>query len=277
MTKGYLYIAMGKRYLLEAEISARSLKRFTKFPICLVTDDGLYQNPVFDEIILIPAASDFVTKILGLVKTPYERTVFLDTDTFVCSSVDNLFEILDLFDMAMTIERGNHSYTFFERYNPSYTLRFENVLPEYHTGVIVYKMNNGVKKLYDDWLTVYNHIHVKADMPAFREAFILNATTVRIATLPFEYNYHGTLSFGFVHNEIKIIHDRLGEKWNTLTRKMLSFEQMNKISIRINKFCGKRIIVPYIGYIPYFFSPYRVKYKIKKMLGIKKTKKAETF
>lgn len=277
MEKGFLYIAMGKRYLLEAETSAQSLKRFTNLPICLITDEENYRNTYFDLICFEKSERDFVSKIAGIKKTPFQKTIYLDSDTFICAPIEQLFEILDLFDMAMTIDRYNHSYGFLRHYNSSFKLRFENVLPEYNTGLIVYNSGEHIKKLFEDWLDTHREMNVKADMPSFREAFIKNSTTVRIAPLPFEYNYFGTHSFGFAYNEIKVMHERLGERWNTLTPLMLSFEKMEKKARMMNKYHCKRIIIPYLGVVPYKFSPYRIKYKLKQVLGIKKTKKAETF
>ena len=277
MENGFLYIAIGKRYLLEAQISARSLRRFTKHPICIITDEANFTSPLFDIIIHENMPADFVSKIIGIKKTPFQKTIYLDSDTFICAPIDQLFKILDLFDMAMTIDRYNHSYGFLQHYNASFQLKFENVLPEYHTGLIVYGDSQPVKGLINDWLELHQQMNVKADMPSFREAFIKNATTVRIAPLPFEYNYFGTLSFGFAYNEIKIFHERLGERWNTLTTLMLPFEKMDKKARMMNKYHYKRIIIPYFGVIPYRYSPYIIKHKLKRLLGIKKTKKAETF
>ncbi len=277
MKEGFLYVAFGKRYLQEAEISARSLKRFTNLPICLITDEEGYSSEYVDIVLIEKGERDFVSKIIGMQRTPFERTVFLDCDTFICSSIDKLFEILQMFDMGMTIDTRTHSYGFLEHYNSSFELKFENVLPEYNTGIIVYNNNKVVKKLFADWLEVHYEMNIKADMPSFREAFIKNALNVRIGPIPFEYNYFGTHSFGFAYTEIKVIHERLGERWNTLTTVMLPFEKMDKKARMMNKYHCKRIIVPYFGVIPYTVSPYRIKYKIKQLLGIKKTKKAETF
>ncbi|MEP6512601.1 MAG: hypothetical protein ABJA79_01935 [Parafilimonas sp.] len=277
MNCGFLYVAMGKKYLMEAQISARSLKRFTQYPVAVITDDAGFKSDLFDIIIYNEPSEDFITKILGVKQTPFQRTVFLDTDTFVCSSINDLFSVLDLFDMAMTIDNFIHGYPFFKKYNPAYFIRYEKIIPEYNTGVIVFSNNNKVMKLFESWLKIHKAMHIKADMPSFREALIENAATVGISPLPFEYNFHGIKSFGFVYNEIKIIHERLGERWSTLTEIMLPYEKMDRLAKRINKHKGKRIIIPYMGVITSAFSPYSIKNKLKRMFGIKKTKKAETF
>jgi alpha-N-acetylglucosamine transferase len=277
LSKGFLYIAIGKRYLMEAEISARSLRRFTKFPVCIITDDRQYKNPLFDITIYEAMPGDFVAKIIGVAKTPFERTVYLDNDTFVCSCIDEMFDVLDFFDMSLMPFHFLHSYGFFDKYNPEYKLKYERIIPEYHFGVMVFKMNDAVKNLFQDWLEMHGKMNIKADCSSFREVYFSHIPFVRISPLPLEYNYHGTFSFGVAYNEIKIIHERLGERWNTLTTVMLPFHKMERKAKMINKYHYKRIIIPYFGVIPYTWSPYNIKKKIKMLFGIKRTRKAETF
>jgi lipopolysaccharide biosynthesis glycosyltransferase len=274
---GYLYIATGAKYLKEVSVSAKSLKRFTQKPICVVTDDESFQSEYIDQVIIMQPSTDFVTKIIGVQLTPFQRTIFLDSDTFVCSPLDQLFEALDLFDMSMSVDNFMHSLSFFQQYNPSFEIKYKNVIPEYNTGVIVYKNTSNVQLLFADWLRIHTTMQIKADMPSFRETFLQHAYNIRIAPLPFEYNFHGVQTFGFAYNEIKVIHERLGEKWNTLTSLGMSFDAMDRFAKKINKNKGKRIIVHTWFVIPYTFSPFRLKYKLKKMLGIKKTKKSETY
>lgn len=273
---GYLYIACGKKYITEAEISARSLRRFTQHPICIVTDDAAYINSLFDAVVYINETSDFVSKIIGLPCTPYQRTIFLDTDTFVCSNIDNLFTCLDVFDMSLSTDPYIHSYSFLHKYNPSFQLAYEKVIPQYNTGVIVYKINDGVIKLFHDWLILHRQMNVKANMPSFREAFIANAAAVRIIPLPNEYNFTGIKSFAIAFSEIKVLHERLAEKKGTLTAYMQSFDEMDKFTRRLNRYPYKRIIIPYFGAIPYTWSPFMIKARIRKFFGVKKHRKSES-
>lgn len=270
-------MAFGKRYLLEAEISARSLKRFTQFPICVITDININSSGLFDKVMYSEPTYDFIAKAIGMQMTPFEQTVFLDTDTFVCSSIDNLFDLLQIFDMGLTVDNFIHSFSFIRKYRPDFIIPFENVIPEYNTGVVVYKNNVIVRKLINDWKELHKELRFKTDMPSFREAVIINADKLKITPIPFEYNYTGTNSLGFAYNEIKVIHERLGERWNTLTTVMLPFDKMERQARRMNRFTGKRIIIPYVGVIPYTWSPFRIKYQLKKFFGIKKSKKADTF
>lgn len=273
---GYFYIAVGMPWVKEAAASAYSLKRFTKFPICLITDQLDYKNEIFDIILYEKMETNFVSKIYGLQHSPFERNVFLDTDTFVCSNIDNLFNVLDLYDISLCTDSFVHSYNFIDRYQPNFKIRYEGVLPQYNTGVIVYNWNDSVKKLVDDWLVIHQKMGIPANMPSFREAVIDNYDKVKVAILPHEYNFHGTLTFRIAYTEIKIIHDRLQEKKGTITRVMASFDKMEQIAKKMNKTHVKRLIVPYFGAIPYNYSPYKILRKIKKMLAVKQTRKSDT-
>ncbi len=274
---GFLYVGMGKKYRMEAEISARSLKQYTKYPTCIITEDPNYKNEYFDIIIVADLVTDFYGKIVCMQKTPFQNTLFLDCDTFICSSVDHLFEGLDLFDMSLSPDRFYHDYGFIAQYNPAYKIKYENVIVQYHCGIILYRMNEAMRNFFKDWERIHLEQKMKSDMLSFRDAFIENVNKVTIFPLPFEYNYHGTLGYGVANMEIKIIHERLGERWNTLTTVMLPFEKMQKKAKQFNKYHCRRIIVPYIGVIPYKWNLYQLKKKLKKMLGIKRTPKAQTF
>lgn len=277
MKNGFLYVGMGKKYRMEAEISARSLKQYTKYPTCIITEDPTYTCEYFDIIIVADLVTDFYGKIVCMQKTPFENTLFLDCDTFICSNIDNLFDVLEVFDMSLLPDRFYHDYPFISKYRPDFKIRYENVITQYHCGIILYKMNDAVKKFFADWERIHLEQNMKSDMLSFREAYIDNARTVIICPMPFEYNYHGTFAYGTPNAEIKIIHERLGEKWNTLTTVMLPFEAMQKKAKQFNKYHCRRIIIPYIGVIPYTWNLYHVKKKLKQLFGIKKTKKAETF
>ncbi len=277
MKNGFLYVGMGKKYRMEAEISARSIRRFTKYPIALVTEDPNYSSEYFDQIILSEASSDFVSKIKGLQLTPFDRTIFLDTDTFVCLPIDELFDVLDLFDMAMSVDVFGHSRGFIQKYQPQFKIRYENVIPEFHTGVIVVKNNLKTQSFIRFWLQKHEELNLKADMPSLREAYIDFEEKVSIAPLLAEYNYYEIFSFGIIHGPVKIIHGRLGSRWSTLTRVMLPFEKMDKIANKYNKRPNiKRLLIGNVGIISANYNLWVMKNFIKKALGIKQTKKSET-
>ncbi|MCX7745006.1 MAG: hypothetical protein N2167_10630 [Flavobacteriales bacterium] len=273
---GYLYIAVGEMFRNEAEQSCRSLKRFTRFPVVLITDEPNYQTVYFDSVIYADdLGHSFEVKIRGMMRSPFQRTIYLDTDTFVCASIDSIFEFLDYFDFAMTLDQYGHSYSFWKTYQPNYPIALQNTLHEFNTGVVGYVKSSIVENFFGLWLQIHRQLGMYADMPTFREAFL--KMPVRIGILPGEYNFTGIKSMAIAYNIIRVIHDRLGEKWNNLRPHMADYDSMDKIAKRLNKRSCKRLIIPYIGVIPFMWSPYNMKRKFKSWLGIKAKKKRESF
>lgn len=143
MSSGYLYIAIGEMFRLEAERSCRSLKRFTTKSVCLITDDPEFSSNHFDQIITVEdIGRSFEVKIAGMQLSPFKKTVYLDTDTFVCASIDGIFDMLEYFDMAMTLEPKGHSMNFWRQYQPAYNPKLMHILHEFNTGVVGFNLNS---------------------------------------------------------------------------------------------------------------------------------------
>ena len=224
---------------------------------------------------MIFGEKSFEVKITGMQVSPFDKTVFLDTDTFVCHSIDDVFEFLDYFDLATTLEPKGHSVNFWKKYQPNYSIKLRGVLHEFNTGVVGFNNSPAVADFFSAWLRIHRELNMYADMPTFREAYL--QSQVKIGILPHEYNFTGLKSLAIAYGKVRVIHDRLGEKFNDLRPHMADFEFMDRLARRINKTEIKRLVVPYLGVIPYNFSPYYIKQKIKRMMGIKTKKKRESF
>src|SRR5262245_8759959 len=89
---GVLYIATGSRYLAEAEHSVRSVKRMSPDVPVAIISDHLPSCDLFDVRQELPNPEySFIDKIAALTRTPFERTLFLDTDTFAIAPLDEIF------------------------------------------------------------------------------------------------------------------------------------------------------------------------------------------
>lgn len=128
---------------------------------------------------------------------------------------------------------------------------------------------------FQKWLSIHRELNMYADMPTFREAFLHNP--IRIGILPHEYNLTGLKSMAMIHGQVRVIHDRLGERINNLRAHMADFKYMDKLARRINKTSSKRLFIPYLGIIPYMFSPFYLKQRLKRLFGVKTLKKRESF
>ena len=214
MSTGVIYIATGSRFVKEACVSAESVKRhMPTMPITIFCDERV-DSPHFDTVMRIERPRyRLMDKVLHMASSPYEHTLFLDTDTYVCDNVVELFAILDKFDLALA-----HS-----TYRATYRVDgIPDSFPEFNTGVILFKQSPEMTKLFSDWLTLYERDlqreprwlhpleetmlnHDLNDQPTFREAVF--HSSVRVASLTPEYNCRFT-SPGFVHNVVKILHGR---------------------------------------------------------------------
>lgn len=98
----------GKKILNhEFEHSFKTLKKHNpNIPVTLFTNyDDLLENKIgVDNVLNIESDWGFLPKVKGLNMSPYERTVFLDCDTQVNKSLDDLFGYLDDYDLAICQE-----------------------------------------------------------------------------------------------------------------------------------------------------------------------------
>ena len=106
MSRGYLYTAIGDKYYLEAEKSAKSLRRVSPdAQICLITNSEL-SSEIFNQVILyregeFGGKAGYISKAYGMRMSPYDQTIFIDTDTYFAEPVDELFDLLEFYDLAI--------------------------------------------------------------------------------------------------------------------------------------------------------------------------------
>ena len=96
---GVIYIAYSqKKYIDEAIFSATSVKKHNpNLSITIFTDYEL-KNNCFDIVKKLPPNNfKFRCKQDFLKNTPYEKTLYLDTDTYVNDNIEDLFNLLPIF------------------------------------------------------------------------------------------------------------------------------------------------------------------------------------
>lgn len=271
---GYLYVAFGEKYLKELKTAVRSLKDHTEFPVALITDDKSYQNhPDFSVVIIHDPIYSYGSKIYCLLKSPFEKTIFLDTDTFVCDSLDGIFDLLDHFDVAAALCNIPFSTDFIKANNPEYKIRCPDFI-EYNTGLI--GIHNGRNKEFLlSWKEKFEQLRIKTDQVAFRDALLEGS--VRIVTLPFEYNFMGLNSYSVANSKIKVLHGRYKSRFNDMRSTVASYEDMLIIADRANSFTTKRVFIGQ-GIRPFStrWNLLGLKRKLKRLFGAKVRSKRKT-
>jgi hypothetical protein len=198
MADGVLYVARGDRYLESAVESARSVRAtMPAARIAIATGEPTPEG--FDETIPLTEPDGYRAKILGMIASPFDRTLFLDVDTHVAVDVCELFRLLDAFDVAAA-----HAPL-------RVTLPLDDVpdaFPELNTGVIAFRRKESVERLLQTWLDEYGRLTPlkprSKDQLSFRRA-LYSATDVRLTVLPPEFNLRFWKA-GYYNQRVRIVH-----------------------------------------------------------------------
>lgn len=255
---GYLLAADGPKYLKEAIINAKLLRKHSKYAIALAVSEEdiiIEEKGLFDHILFIQDSrkKKFAFKVLAMMKSPFERTMYLDTDALVIKSIDHIFEALDRFEIGVTIEPSCHTLI-----NGTFQQYYRDVVPEWNSGVLLFKRSDSVKKLFAIWysklLYGIEHYNQSADMPYLREAY-LEMPEINYFVLPNNYNLHGLRTFLIIYGEVFIIHERVGRSWRYWTPVLLDVDATEKLGKKLNIHYHKRLYIPFIGVISSRWSP----------------------
>ena len=240
-SKGVIYIvAGGNLYLDEAKKSAESLKnKNPNLSTSLIADKKIDENAVFDNYIYMPNTykSEKLFKINGFNKSPYDVTLFLDSDTYICSQLEDLFRLVEKYDLAIAhapVRNVSSSITALNWYGDQ---NIPDSYPEFNTGVILFRKNQKTTNLFDRWNDIYLKYLSETntnlpDQASFRDA--IYGSNLLVSTLTPEYNCRYIFPT-YVHGEIKILHCRK--------------PMPHKIAKRYNKTNKPRVIIPGIGII----------------------------
>ena len=238
MSKGIIYIATGEKYIAEAMVSAKSVKQNSPgIEITLFADRDVSESCFDKKIVIEDPYYSNLDKVICMMKSPYTQTLFLDTDTYVCDDLAELFQLLEKFDLALA-----HApiRSFLLKNNHPIDDEFEKIpssFPEMNTGVILFKKSPNTDRVLANWLTFHKqYIHCQKqlnntvgihDQPSLRRA-IYNSES-RIAILTPEYNCR--LIFPtFIYDKVKIIHCRTAN--------------FPRLAQKINQKIGSRIYLP---------------------------------
>jgi hypothetical protein len=179
---GIVYIATGERYVRATVKSAASVKQHCKnLKVHLFTDLKEFSHDGIDGVTIIDQPHRR-SKVDYLFKTPFERTLYLDSDTRVVDNIEDMFNLLNNFDIALAhAHLRNHPATL-EQWNTNIPYAF----PQLNGGVILYRMNMKVENLLKQWHEAYHTAGFKKDQTTLRE--LIWNSDLRLTILPPEYN-----------------------------------------------------------------------------------------
>lgn len=220
MEKGYLYAALGESCFREAIISATSLRRVTPHAhITLVTDQDASGFYCFDSVIVKQpvAISDCqhingrYYKITSMIESPYQQTLFLDTDTYLCDQVLEIFRLLDFCDLCMVPA---------PRHLPVVTIEGQELLvPTYNSGVIGFCKSVNSDAILSTWATTYQRTNTTSILDQKALAETLLRVNAKILNLPTIFNLRLPYTVLLPPYRVRILHGR-PESFEDIERKI---------------------------------------------------------
>ncbi len=201
-TRAFVYVATGAGYVAEAQRSAESLRRHHADAfIVLMTDLPSTAAAPFDQVIVRADARHNPSDKIWAIDAPFEQIVFLDSDTFVCGQLDELFALLATHDVA-ALPENNRGWDYDLPGVPA-------CYAEFNTGVVAFRRTPAVQQFFSAWRVAYDELrasqNLKNDQPAFRRA--LFASGLRVATLPSEFHFLANVP-NYTMWEVRLFHGR---------------------------------------------------------------------
>jgi lipopolysaccharide biosynthesis glycosyltransferase len=205
MTSGIIYITYGKKYVEAAIYSAKSARRHCPdLNIHLFVDAPNYKLFQFEKETFPFTSVELIenphrrSKVDCISKTPFDRTLYLDSDTTVAQDIREIFNVLDRFDIAATQAMHRNSKSHREYWN----IQLPNAFPQFNSGVLLFRKTAHVTELLENWSAAFSDSKLRHDQPTLRE--LLWLSDLRLYALPPEYNVR-FLKYKFIWNKTEAV------------------------------------------------------------------------
>lgn len=190
--RGIIYIVFGEAFTKEALYSAESVKKNSpNIPICMLTDrpQEAQKNSYVDFVAEIKPGHARA-KVDYIDASPFEETIYLDSDTCIVEDISDMFDMLEKYDICAIHD--------FARKRKKYS----DLIPEYgkipygfsevNGGVFVYKKNEKTNIFFDLWRDkFYEHFKITSGWDQISLRMALWKSDVSLGILPIEYNVRG--------------------------------------------------------------------------------------
>ena len=181
--KGILTIAVGKKYINQAKYLARSCMLNSPLTMRAVITDSLNELGAFFDIIIPWKGNEdpFSIKTRLYELSPFEKTIYIDSDSLVINSVDQFFSYL---------EDHHYVYEGTKIANGEWYFDVQNVckiidtpwLPKINTGMFLFDKSKTAKKIFDVAFYYFkNHKKEGIEIPYFRDNYYPDEPSMAIS------------------------------------------------------------------------------------------------
>ncbi|NEP26396.1 FkbM family methyltransferase [Moorena sp. SIO3I6] len=189
---GVIFLAIGEKFKQEF---LNAYKFFNKsnptIPISLFTDCAMGELDGCTVYPLNENKNPHKLKVDILKNSPYQKTLFLDTDTLVVADISEIFSLLDDCDLCIArepnVDYSKHPYKFIGYKSHKYI----------NTGVFAFKKCEFITKMIDGWITMISQ---------------RNDSDMRAGHFADQYYFNQLLQSGFFEQEggkVKVIDNNI--------------------------------------------------------------------
>lgn len=202
--RGILYVAIGIEHYNYAVRSLKTVREhMPDTQVAIVTD--AHSAAEFD-IVIETHQDEYAPeeKIIGIIASPFDETIYLDCDTYLYAHVTELFDALEHFDVVGVMASDRRRWQ---------TVRqVPRIFPEINSGVLAYNKSGVTVDMLDDWLEscINRPSGVNGDMGALREALFYS--DVRLCVAPPEFNLYVDERTELGPDVVKVLHGKLSDE-----------------------------------------------------------------
>lgn len=243
MTKGFFYISYGPpRFLEEAICSAESVRRaMPNANIALLTDRPT-DSQVFDKVEVdtnLPPTGDlkwdkFEKRIYNHLRSPWDFTCILDTDTYVISDISRHFDLLNHFDIALCTTPGERTIL-----HPDPPHKPMTGLKTYTNGVMFFRKSGGTAVVFNRTCEYYEklqHLYKASKSTNRYLTMAIAVSKAKVYTLPLTMNVRCRHTQA-LDGKAEVLHSSSGKT-------KMNREAYEAVAAKINKQEGHRLWYP---------------------------------
>ncbi|MGE0717040.1 MAG: hypothetical protein AB7P02_16480 [Alphaproteobacteria bacterium] len=207
--RGIILFASGRSYVAEAVQAAERSAAINPLPhLVLCSEPPATSTRVAHRVVAV-GRNPYLDKIAAMAASPFEDTIYLDTDCLVLRPIVDLLDLLGPYALAAAHAPGYRGFL-----DPEVPRAFFEV----NTGVVAYRMTPATRDLFAAWADTYAAWLADPpfagadgrlggqDQPAFRRCLWRSGLPAYMVGP--EYNYRAGFP-GFACHEVRVLHGRV--------------------------------------------------------------------
>lgn len=211
MIRGIYYIALNTDIYWHLIRSIETLRQYCNLPVAIATNcHGKAVEMKADIIIDIPDEvpgkegrpgypdQGYFSKVYWMKHSPFDDTLFLDHDTYMCGDVSPVFDLLSRFDLCAAPDVGRQDTSADSVPKP---------MTQFNTGVLAYRKNERTDAFFDLWWKLLDELNDPwGDQPMFLTA-LYRSPDIHMGTMLREWNFRFIYPQS-IYGPVTILHGR---------------------------------------------------------------------